>query len=161
MIGIAAIAASGTVKGIVDGVGDVLDRRFTSAEERAKVALARLEIERLPALKQIEVKLAEATHPSMYVAGWRPAIGRVCALALVRAFLVQPMATRAIMLFGLSMSVPMIVIDHSFELVLAMLGTACLRWRGFAALRGLLRPRHPRLKFHDLNRAWFAGGSNS
>ena len=127
MSGIAAIAASGAVQGVVEGVGDVLDRLFTSDEERAKLALARLEIERLPALKQIEVNLAEATHRSVFVAGWRPAIGWVCALALVWAFLLQPVATWAITVFGLSMPVPMIVTDHLFELVLAMLGMAGLR----------------------------------
>ena len=127
MSGIAAIAASGAVQGVVKGVGDVLDRLFTSDEERAKLALARLEIERLPALKQIEVNLAEAAHSSVFVAGWRPAIGWVCALALVWAFLLQPVATWAVTTFALGVAVPPIVTDHLFELVLAMLGMAGLR----------------------------------
>ena len=127
MSGIAADGVGGAVQGVVEGVGEVLDRLFTSDEERAKLALARLEIERLPALKQIEVNLAEAAHPSVFVAGWRPAIGWVCALALVWAFLLQPMATWAISTFALGLPVPAIVTDHLFELVLAMLGMAGLR----------------------------------
>ena len=59
MSGIAADVVGGAVQGVVEGVGNVLDRLFTSDEERAKLALARLEIERLPALKQIEINLAE------------------------------------------------------------------------------------------------------
>ncbi|MDG4603642.1 MAG: 3TM-type holin [Defluviicoccus sp.] len=127
MSSIAADVVGGTIQGVVEGVGEVLDRLFTSDEERAKLALARLEIERLPALKQIEVNLAEAAHPSVFVAGWRPAIGWVCALALVWAFLLQPMATWAISTFALGLTVPAIVSDHLFELVLAMLGMAGLR----------------------------------
>lgn len=127
MSAIAADVVGGAVKGVVEGVGGVLDRLFTSDEERAKLALARIEIERLPALKQIEVNLAEAAHPSVFVAGWRPAIGWVCALALVWAFLLQPMATWAITTFALGLPVPPIVTDHLFELVLAMLGMAGLR----------------------------------
>ena len=127
MSGIAADVVGGAVKGVVEGIGGVLDRLFTSDEERAKLALARLEIERLPALKQIEVNLAEAAHRSVFVAGWRPAIGWVCALALVWAFLLQPMATWAISTFALGLPVPAIVTDHLFELVLAMLGMAGLR----------------------------------
>ncbi len=127
MSGIAADVVGGAIQGVVEGVGEVLDRLFTSDEERAKLALARLEIERLPALKQIEVNLAEAAHPSVFVAGWRPAIGWVCALALVWAFLLQPMATWAISTFALGLAVPAMVTDHLFELVLAMLGMAGLR----------------------------------
>ena len=127
MSGIAADVVGGAIQGVVEGVGEVLDRLFTSDEQRAKLALARLEIERLPALKQIEVNLAEAAHPSVFVAGWRPAIGWVCAFALVWAFLLQPMATWAITTFALGLPVPAIVTDHLFELVLAMLGMAGLR----------------------------------
>jgi hypothetical protein len=125
--GLAAEAAGGAIKGVVEGVGGVLDRLFTSDEERAKLELARIEIERLPALKQIEVNLAEAAHRSVFVAGWRPAIGWVCALALLWAFILQPAATWAVTTFDLGVAVPAIVTDHLFELVLAMLGMAGLR----------------------------------
>jgi hypothetical protein len=40
---------------------------------------------------QNEVNKAEAGHPSMFVAGWRPAVGWVCALALFYHFLVAPL----------------------------------------------------------------------
>ena len=39
---------------------------------------------------QMEVNRTEAQHPSLFVAGWRPAIGWVCALALAYHFAMRP-----------------------------------------------------------------------
>lgn len=47
-----------------------------------------LEMELLRAgLAQVEVNKAEAQHPSVFVAGWRPFIGWVCGLALAWHFI--------------------------------------------------------------------------
>jgi hypothetical protein len=115
------------VRQVVDEIGDVLDRLFSAPEQRAKVARARKEIPRLPALRQIEGRLAEAAERALFVAGWRPTIGWVCALALTWAFLVQPVAVWVVTTFGLGVAVPAIATDHLLEMVLAMLGIAGLR----------------------------------
>ena len=120
---IGAKIPAGVVRNVVDDIGDILDRLFPAPEERAKVALARHEIARLPALKQIDL----AGQPSLFVAGWRPMIGWVCALALTWAFLVQPVALWVVTTFGLGFAVPVIATDHLLETVLAMLGIAGLR----------------------------------
>jgi Holin of 3TMs, for gene-transfer release len=111
------------VQSVVDDIGDILDRLFPAPEEHAKAELARHEIARLPALKQID--LAEPC--SLFVAGWRPTIGWVCALALTWAFLLQPVALWVVTTFDLGVTVPAMVTDHLLELVLAMLGIAGLR----------------------------------
>jgi hypothetical protein len=36
--------------------------------------------------------LEEAKHPSVFVAGWRPAVGWVCTVGLAYEFLLQPLA---------------------------------------------------------------------
>ena len=115
------------VRQVVDEIGGVLDRLFPAPEQRAKVARARKEIARLPALRQIEGRLAEAAEPSLFVAGWRPTIGWVCALALTRAFLLQPVAVWIVATFAPGAAVPAAVTEHLFEMVLAMLGIAGLR----------------------------------
>jgi hypothetical protein len=111
------------VRQVVDEIGGVLDRLFPAPEQRAKVARARKEIARLPALKQID----RAGQPSLFVAGWRPTIGWVCALALTWAFLVQPVAVWIVAIFAPGAAVPAAVTEHLFEMVLAMLGIAGLR----------------------------------
>lgn len=39
---------------------------------------------------QIEINKAEATHKSIFVAGWRPFIGWTCGIALCWHFVLQP-----------------------------------------------------------------------
>ena len=120
---IGAKIPAGVVRGVINDIGGVLDRLFPAPAERAEVERARHEIARLPALKQID----RAGQPSLFVTGWRPTIGWVCALALAWAFLVQPVALWVITTFGLGAPVPAMVTDHLLEMVLAMLGIAGLR----------------------------------
>lgn len=39
---------------------------------------------------QAEVNLKEAEHPSLFVSGWRPAVGWICAAGCLYGFAVQP-----------------------------------------------------------------------
>lgn len=86
-----AEAAAGAAQGLVAGLGRILDGLFTSDEERAKAALALEQMRQLPALKQIEVNLKEAEHPSVFVAGWRPAAGWACVAAMIYAYIGEPL----------------------------------------------------------------------
>ena len=42
-------------------------------------------------MAQVEVNKAEAQHASIFVAGWRPAIGWICGVALAWNFVIQPL----------------------------------------------------------------------
>lgn len=79
------------VGGIVEGVGKIADDLFTSDEERlrAEIDLKRLDVD--VALGQMAVNEAEAQHASLFVAGWRPAIGWVGASAMAYQFLLYPL----------------------------------------------------------------------
>ena len=79
-------------------VGKAADALFTSDEERlrAEIDIRKLDLEasrisQARDLAQIEVNKVEATHRSMFVAGWRPAIGWVAALALGYQFILYPL----------------------------------------------------------------------
>jgi hypothetical protein len=111
------------VQNIIDGIGEVLDRLFPAPEQHAKAELARHEIARLPVLRQID----RAEERALFVAGWRPTIGWICALALAWAFILQPVAVWAVATFALGAAVPTALTEHLFEMVLAMLGIAGLR----------------------------------
>jgi hypothetical protein len=71
--------------------------------------------------------VSEPAERALFVAGWRPTIGWVCALALTWAFLLQPVAVWIIATFAPGATVPAAVTEHLFEMVLAMLGIAGLR----------------------------------
>ncbi len=86
------------VGGIVEAVGKVADDLFTSDEERMK---AQLEADKigLEAAKvdadlikgQQEINKVEAAHASIFVAGWRPAIGWVGVVALAYQYILYPL----------------------------------------------------------------------
>lgn len=66
----------------IEALGNVFDRLFTSDEERLQ---AQAVLERLKQHEdelQIELNKVEAASASVFVAGWRPAIGWVCAASL-------------------------------------------------------------------------------
>ena len=73
-------------------IGDTVENLFTNNDERekaletykAKIAYE-LDIARLEAgvmSGQVEINKVEASSPSLFVAGWRPAVGWVCAISL-------------------------------------------------------------------------------
>ena len=76
---------------------------------------------------QLEINLAEAAHKSLFVAGWRPAMGWICVLGLFWSFLGQPFADTILDIAGSDILLPAIPEDRIWELVVAMLGMGTLR----------------------------------
>ncbi len=113
----------------IQAVGGVLDSLFTSDEERLdkKAVLERLA--QRPGELQAAINKVEAQHRSVFVAGWRPFIGWVCGAGIAWAFIGQPLFEWVVAVFMPDKGIvpPVIVTDHLFELVLAMLGMGTLR----------------------------------
>lgn len=68
----AALAAAGP---LANGLFGLVDRLFTTDEDRAQAKLKVLELEQSGELAQIGVNMTEAKHASVFVAGWRPFVG--------------------------------------------------------------------------------------
>jgi len=129
------------VPALLPALGTLIDRLIPDKAEAEK-ARNQLEAQLVTAanqaaLAQVEVNKIEAGHSSVFVAGWRPSIGWVCAAGLAWAFVVAPVASWALMVLGIKAELPAIQFDHLFELVLAMLGIGGLRT--FEKLRGVAR----------------------
>lgn len=84
--------------GIVQAIGQIADDLITTDKERldAELELRRLGLEERKVEAdlvrgQLEVNRAEATSGSLFVAGWRPAIGWIGAAALGYQFLLYPL----------------------------------------------------------------------
>jgi roadblock/LC7 domain-containing protein len=129
------------VTALLPALGTLVDRLIPdrAAAEKAKAEMEAELIRAIneAALAQVEVNKIEAGHSSVFVAGWRPSIGWVCAAGLAWAFVLAPVASWALMVFGVKAELPAIQFDHLFELVLAMLGIGGLRT--FEKLRGVAR----------------------
>lgn len=111
----------------IEAVGNVFDKLFTSDAERAQAEAVLEKLRQHPAALQVELNKIEAAHRSVFVAGWRPAVGWICAAGVGWAYLGHPLFLWAAALWAPGVQPPEIQIDSLFELVLAMLGMAGLR----------------------------------
>jgi len=81
---------------IIGAVGSLADDLITTDEERAKIALEDRRIDAQLLQGQIETNKAEAAHPSLFVAGWRPYAGWVAATALGMVYIPKAAVMTAI-----------------------------------------------------------------
>lgn len=125
---------------IVEIGARLLDKIIPDKDARAKAQFelmkAAQDADLQLALGQLEINKQEASHASIFVAGWRPFLGWVCAISLVYNFLVYPLLLWAVAVFGAQIQVPPLASENLLELVMAMLGLGALRtyekWKGVA-----------------------------
>ena len=67
------------------------DAKLRLVELAQQGELAQLDADMKLALGQLDINKAEAQSGSLFVAGWRPAVGWVCVLGLAYQFLVFPL----------------------------------------------------------------------
>lgn len=120
-----------TVAGVVN---KFVPDRDAQIKMQAELQNRMLEMQSEQLRNQAEVNKIEASHPSVFVAGWRPFIGWVCGAALAWQFIVSPIADWIAVVSGYSGELPRISGDNLFELVLAMLGMA--GWRTLDKIKG-------------------------
>ena len=110
----------------IAGIGAVADLASTivnkiwpdkSEQEKAQIAMAVQVVQ-----GQLDINKAEAANPNMFVAGWRPAVGWVCASAMAFQYLVRPLLIG----FGITTSMPALD-DTLWGLLFGMLGIGGLR----------------------------------
>jgi hypothetical protein len=113
-------------------IGDVLGRFLPEDKEAA--ARAKQEIEQQLTthlaqidLAQLEINKAEASHRSIFVAGWRPFIGWTCGLALAYTYVIQPIAVFALAQTGYLIDLPTLSMSEMMPVLMGMLGLGGLR----------------------------------
>ena len=117
-------ALIGPVAGLLDKFIEDKDQKNKLAHEIATMADKHShEI----AKAQIEVNKTEAQSRSWWIAGWRPATGWICALAMGYHFIIQPFLIFFLALFGMKMDLPSFDMDTLITVLLGMLGLGTLR----------------------------------
>ena len=76
---------------------------------------------------QLEVNKTEAAHKSLFVAGWRPAIGWICGLGMASNFLVIPIANFVLALTGSTILIPLLDTGEMMPVLMGMLGLGAMR----------------------------------
>tara|TARA_B100002019_G_scaffold291095_1_gene310323 strand:- start:659 stop:1057 length:399 start_codon:yes stop_codon:yes gene_type:complete len=114
----------GPVTGLLDKFIEDKDKKNAIAFELS--TMAEKHAQEL-AKAQLQVNKTEAAHKSLFVAGWRPAVGWVCVLGMSSNFLVIPMANFALALAQSPVVVPVLQLSEMMPVLLGMLGLGGMR----------------------------------
>ena len=115
----------------ISGLGEVADLANTvigriwpdkSEQERAELSAALLVVQ-----GQLQVNAAEAGSRSVFVAGWRPAVGWACAAAFAWNWIGLPVATAALQLAGITLALAPADLTEMLPVLMGMLGLGALR----------------------------------
>ena len=123
---------SGLIKSMIGPIIGPLIDRIPDANERARAKEA-VEAQMLSAMTslvqgQLAINQKEAEHGSIFVAGWRPAIGWICGSALGWNYIIQPIITWAAFIGGVDMAdAPRLDTAELTTILLGMLGLGGLR----------------------------------
>ena len=114
----------GPVTGLLDKFIEDKDQKNALAHEIATLAEKQAHE---AAMAQVQVNAAEAKHRSIFVAGWRPFVGWICAVALAYHFVLQPIIVFAAGVAGVFVELPAFDMDSLMTVLLGMLGLGGLR----------------------------------
>jgi len=121
-----AVAAGSTL------IDTVVKRIWPDATEVEKTKLQQLteqlQSEWANQLAQIDVNKTEAQSSNLFVSGWRPAVGWVCAAGLGYVSIIDPIARFiSIVIFAYTGAFPLINTEITLQILLALLGLGTMR----------------------------------
>jgi len=109
----------------------LISRIFPDPAQAADAKLKLLELQQSGELSvmtaQTDINKVEASNTSIFVSGWRPAIGWVCALALAYQYLLKPLIMGILPNFGIAIAPLPGLDDNLWQLMMGMLGMGGLR----------------------------------
>jgi len=119
------------VSALLDIGGKVLDRVFPDPTQQAAARLELLKLQQSGELTQIagqmDINKAEAASSSVFVSGWRPAIGWICGAGFAVQFVIGPLAEWISALANHPIKFPQMDTGTMMPLLLGMLGLGGLR----------------------------------
>ena len=126
---------------LVQPIASLLDKFIPDADERNRLAheistMAERHAHEL-AKAQIEVNKEEAKSSSVFVSGWRPAVGWVCVTGMAFNFVVVPLGNFACNLYGVDTMFPPLDLSEMMPVLMGMLGLGAMR--SFEKTKGVAR----------------------
>jgi pyruvate/2-oxoglutarate dehydrogenase complex dihydrolipoamide acyltransferase (E2) component len=112
------------VTGILDKFVEDKDQKAALAHEIATIADKQANEQ---AKAQIQLNAVEAATGSLFIAGWRPAVGWCCALAMLLNFILIPFINLGLDVAGVAIQLELINMETMMPVLLGMLGLGGLR----------------------------------
>lgn len=107
--------------------GKLIERIWPDPAQRDQAKLALLQLQQSGELAQIAVNQEEAKSQSVFVAGWRPAIGWVCGSACAWNWIGLPIAKFLLELNGVHVALAPADLGEMMPVLMGMLGLGGLR----------------------------------
>ena len=114
----------GPVTGLLDKFIEDKDKKNAIAFELS--TMAEKHAQEL-AKAQLEVNKTEAAHRSLFVSGWRPAVGWTCCIGLASQYILIPMANFALALADSTVKIPVLDMATMMPVLMGMLGLGAMR----------------------------------
>ena len=111
--------------------GKLIDRLWPDPAQAAQAKLELLKMQQNGELAemtaQTDINKIEAGSSSVFVAGWRPAIGWICGAALAYSAILEPIIRLIATLLGYTGAFPAIDTNLTLQVLLGMLGLGAMR----------------------------------
>ena len=117
-------ALIGPVTGLLDKFIEDKDQKAALAHE---IATMSQKYAQEIAQGQMAINQVEAAHKSLFISGWRPALGWVAVLGMFGNYITIPFTNFAMALLEIDITIPLIPLATMMPIVMGMLGLGGLR----------------------------------
>ena len=116
---------------LIGPITSILDKFIEDKDQKAQLAhevatMAQRHAQEL-AKAQLEVNKVEAAHNSLFVTGWRPAVGWCCVLGMAGNFILIPFTNFILALLAIQITIPLIELETMMPVLMGMLGLGAMR----------------------------------
>ena len=112
---------------VIESVGKVAEHFVTTDKEKMALEIEARKLDQANDMAQIGVNTEEAKSASLFVSGWRPAVGWVCGFGLLYVSVLLPIAEFVAKMYGYTGSFPEVDTTITMQVLFGMLGLSGMR----------------------------------
>ena len=116
---------------LIGPVTGLLDKFIEDKDQKARLAhdLATMADQHAQEIAkgQMAINQVEAAHKSLFVSGWRPAVGWVCVLGMFGNFITIPFSNFLLALLNIDIVIPLVPLETMMPVLMGMLGLGAMR----------------------------------
>ena len=125
------------IEKLIKPVSEILDKFVADKDLKLKLQHELNQELHKANIAQLEINKVEAAHRNVFVAGWRPFTGWVCASALAYHFILEPIIVFGLALYNIQLTLPQFDMGSLLTVLMGMLGLGGLRT--FEKSKGLIK----------------------
>ena len=115
------------IEKLIKPVSEILDKFVADKDLKLKLQHELNQELHIANIAQLEINKVEAAHRNVFVAGWRPFTGWVCASALAYHFILEPIIVFGLALYNIQLTLPQFDMGSLLTVLMGMLGLGGLR----------------------------------